>query len=50
VTSVLKLHWQPDWGVAVATVAGGAAITLVLGLAGAARALAARPNAVLRGL
>lgn len=50
VTQVLKLDWAPDWGGAVLTVAGGAAVTLVVGLLGSLPALAARPSRALRSL
>ena len=48
VTQVLKFVWAPDWGVALATVLAGAAVTLVLGLAGAWAALGAKVAGVLR--
>ena len=50
VTQLFKLEWQPGWGPVAATVLAGAAVTIVLGLAGSWRALSARPNAVLRDL
>ncbi|MBV8971727.1 MAG: ABC transporter permease [Sphingomonadaceae bacterium] len=50
VTHVLTLDWTPAWGPVVATVGVGAAVTVVLGLAGSWAALSARPNAVLRTL
>ena len=50
VTRTLTLDWAPEWGPVVATVAIGAAVTVLLGLAGSWAALAARPNAVLRTL
>ena len=48
VTQVLKFQWAPDWGVALATVLAGAAITLLLGLAGAWRTLGTKVSRVLR--
>ena len=49
-TQVLQIDWAPDWGPVVATVAVGAGVTVLLGLAGSWAALSARPNAVLRTL
>ncbi len=49
-TQVLKLAFQPDWGVVAATVLLGALATVVLGLSGAARALRAPVAATLRDL
>lgn len=50
VTQVLELEWQPRWPPVVATVLIGAAVTILLGLAGSWAALSARPNRVLRTL
>ncbi len=50
VTRTLALEWAPAWGPVVATVGVGAAVTVLLGLAGSWAALSARPNAVLRTL
>jgi len=50
VTRTLQLEWVAPWGPAVATVGIGAAVTILLGLAGSWAALSARPNAVLRTL
>ena len=50
VTKVLTLEWAPDWGIVLATLGVGAALTLGLGLAGAIPALAARPARALREL
>ena len=50
VTRTLTLDWAPHWGPVVATVGVGAAVTVLLGLAGSWAALSARPNAVLRTL
>ncbi|MFQ3595626.1 MAG: FtsX-like permease family protein [Sphingomonadaceae bacterium] len=49
-TRVLELSFQPDWGVVLLTVVAGAAVTLMLGLAGAARALGVRVSETLRTL
>lgn len=48
VTQVLDFGWNPDWGVAGATVLLGAAVTLVLGLVGAWQTLGAKVARVLR--
>lgn len=50
VTRTLTLDWSPHWAAVVATVGIGAAVTVLLGLAGSWAALSARPNAVLRTL
>jgi putative ABC transport system permease protein len=50
VTQVFDLEWQPDWIPVVATVLIGAAVTVLLGLAGSWNSLSARPNRVLRTL
>ena len=50
VVKVLELEWAPDWGVIAATLAFGALVTLLIGLAGALPALAARPARALRSL
>jgi putative ABC transport system permease protein len=48
VTKVLGFGWRPDWGVALATVLVGAALTLALGLVGAWRTLGVKVARVLR--
>lgn len=50
VTQVFDLEWQPNWVPVVATVLIGAAVTVLLGLAGSWSSLSARPNRVLRTL
>ena len=50
VVKVLELEWAPDWSVVALTLAGGALVTLVLGLLGSLPALAARPARALRTL
>jgi putative ABC transport system permease protein len=47
-TQVLDLGFRPDWVVALLTVLAGAAVTLVLGLAGAWRVLGVKVATVLR--
>ncbi|MES1984737.1 MAG: FtsX-like permease family protein [Pseudomonadota bacterium] len=49
-TQTLGLQWAPDWTVVLLTLAGGALLTLVLGLIGSLPALAARPARALREL
>ncbi len=48
VTKVLEFGWRPDWMVALATVLGGAAVTLALGMVGAWRTLGVRVAPSLR--
>jgi putative ABC transport system permease protein len=50
VVRIFELDWAPDWGTVGATLALGAAVTLVLGLLGSLPALAARPARALRAL
>ncbi|MDP1028163.1 ABC transporter permease [Sphingomonas sp. KR1UV-12] len=48
VTQVFSFQWLPDWTAVGLTLAVGAAITMILGLAGAWPVLGARPAAALR--
>ena len=50
VTRVLELPFAPDWAIVIATLAGGVALIVAIGLAGAWPALAARPARALRDL
>jgi putative ABC transport system permease protein len=50
VVELFELEWAPDWGVVLLTLAAGAGLTLIIGLAGALPALAARPAQALRSL
>jgi putative ABC transport system permease protein len=50
VTQVFELDWLPRWSPVLATIAGGAGITLGLSLAGSWSALGARPARALRNL
>ena len=50
VVGIFELDWAPDWTRVAATLAVGAAVTLVLGLLGSLPALAARPARALRTL
>ena len=48
IVRVFDLEWGPDWPVVCATLAGGVALILGIGLVGALPALAARPARALR--
>ncbi|MDB5668715.1 MAG: FtsX-like permease family protein [Alphaproteobacteria bacterium] len=50
VVELFELPWAPDWGAVLGTLAAGAGLTLLLGLAGSLPALAARPAQALRQL
>jgi putative ABC transport system permease protein len=50
ITQVFELAWGPDWAVVIATLAGGAGLTLLIGLLGSLPVLAARPARALREL
>ncbi len=50
VVNLFELEWAPDWGAVLLTLGAGAGLTLVIGLAGALPALAARPAQALRAL
>jgi putative ABC transport system permease protein len=50
VVELFELEWAPDWGAVLLTLAGGAGLTLGIGLIGALPALAARPARALRAL
>lgn len=50
ITQIFSFGWQPDWAVVLATLGGGALLTLGLGLAGSLPVLAARPAQALRQL
>lgn len=50
IVQVFSFGWAPDWGVVLATLGGGALLTLGIGLAGSWPVLSARPAAVLRRL
>jgi len=49
-TETLGLQWTPDWAIVLLTLAGGALLTLILGLLGSLPAIAARPARALREL
>ena len=49
-TQLLTLEWAPDWGVVLGTLAGGAILTLGIGLLGSIPLMSARPASALRQL
>lgn len=50
ITGVFDFNWSPDWLVVVSTLAGGALVTLGIGLAGSIPLMAVRPAEALRSL
>lgn len=50
ITGVFDFQWSPDWLVVLATLAGGAVITLGIGLAGSIPLMSVRPAEALRSL
>lgn len=50
ITQVFHFGWAPDWAVVGGTLAGGATLTLVIGLAGSIPLMAVRPARALRTL
>ena len=50
ITQIFSFSWAPDWPVVMLTLAGGALLTLGLGIAGSLPVLAARPARALRQL
>ena len=48
IVQVFEFGWAPDWGVVAATLLGGAAMTLGIGLAGSLPLMALRPAEALR--
>ena len=50
ITRVFAFHWLPDWPVIGATLAGGAVLTLGIGLIGSLPLMAERPAKALRSL
>jgi putative ABC transport system permease protein len=48
IVQVFDFGWAPDWGIVLATLGGGAAITLGIGLAGSLPILSVRPAEALR--
>ncbi len=50
IVQVFDFGWAPDWGVVIATLAGGALLTLGIGLAGSIPLMSLRPSRALREL
>ncbi len=50
VVQLFSFGWAPDWGVVLATLAGGAVLTLGIGLAGSIPLMSVRPAQALRQL
>lgn len=50
ITGVFEFRWAPDWGVVLATLGGGALLTLGIGLLGSLPVLSVRPAQALRRL
>ncbi|WP_313737911.1 hypothetical protein, partial [Sphingobium yanoikuyae] len=50
VVQLFSFGWAPDWGVVLATLAGGAVLTLGIGLAGSIPLMSVRPTRALRQL
>lgn len=50
VVSLFEFGWQPDWGVVLATLGGGAVLTVGIALLGALPLLSVRPATALRDL
>lgn len=50
ITQIFRFSWLPDYGAVLATLAGGAAVVMTLGIAGAWPILSVRPARALRSL
>jgi putative ABC transport system permease protein len=50
IVQVFDFEWAPDWGVVLGTLAGGAILTLGIGLIGSIPLISARPASALRQL
>ncbi len=50
IVRVFQFHWSPDWTVVLATLVGGALLTLGIGLAGSIPLMSVRPARALRAL
>lgn len=50
IVRIFEFQWQPDWAVVLATLGGGALLTLGIGLAGAIPLMSIRPARALRQL
>ena len=50
IVQIFEFDWAPDWAVMIGTLAGGAILTLGIGLAGSWPLLSVRPASALRQL
>jgi putative ABC transport system permease protein len=50
IVQVFEFGWAPDWGRVLGTLAGGACLTLGIGLAGSIPLMSLRPSRALRQL
>ena len=50
IVQVFEFGWAPDWGIVLTTLAGGALLTLGIGLAGSIPLMSLRPSRALREL
>ena len=50
IVKLFEFGWAPDWGVVLATLIGGALVTLLVGLIGSLPILSVRPSQALRAL
>ena len=50
IVQLFEFRWTPDWGVVLATLGGGALLTLAIGLLGSLPLLSVRPSQALRQL
>jgi putative ABC transport system permease protein len=50
IVQIFEFGWAPDWGVVLATLLGGAGLTLGIALLGSLPLLAVRPSQALRDL
>jgi putative ABC transport system permease protein len=50
IVQVFEFGWAPDWAIVLGTLAGGAILTLGIGLAGSIPLMSVRPSAALRQL
>ncbi|MCE7795691.1 ABC transporter permease [Sphingobium sufflavum] len=50
IVQIFAFNWSPDWGVVLGTLAGGAVLTLGIGLAGSIPMMSVRPARALRQL
>ena len=50
IVKLFEFGWAPDWGIVLATLGGGALLTLLIGLGGSLPLLSVRPSQALRQL